>query len=525
MTWAEFDATVDRASRGLLALGFETGDHFGVWATNVPEWLILQFATARIGVVLVNINPAYRTSELKYALRQSDVRGLALIDTYKSSQYFDMINEACPELAAAAPGELQSETFPKLKWVVSLRGGTPPGMLSWDELLAKGEGVSQQRLDEVAAGLSPHDPINIQYTSGTTGIPEGGDARRIATLLLNAYYVGRPAAVHRAGSRSACRCRFITASAACWARWCASSTARRWSSRPSVRPAAPRSTAIGRTSVHGALRRADDVHRRAGAPAISASATCQSLRTGDHGRQPVPDRGDAARHRQMGAREITIGYGQTEASPIITQTRDRRPLELPRRHGRPAAARRRGARSSMPGPARTLPATASRRALRPRPRRHDRLLQQAGRRPPRRSTPTAGCTPATSALRDAERLLPHHRPLQGHDHPRRREHLPARDRGVPVPAPGRGRSAGRRPARSSTTARKCWRGSSSRRARATEDEIARFCRRPGPFQSAAVLEVRGCFPQTVTGKIQKFKIREQAIQELGLQDAAKIETA
>ena len=134
------------SAAGLLALGFAPGDHFGVWATNVPEWVLLQFATARIGVVLVNINPAYRTSELKYALRQSDVRGLALVDTFKSSNYFDMLNEACPELAAAAPGELQSETFPKLKWVVSLRGDTPPGMLSWDDLLAKGE--------ECAAGAS-----------------------------------------------------------------------------------------------------------------------------------------------------------------------------------------------------------------------------------------------------------------------------------------------------------------------------------------------------------------------------------
>src|SRR5215212_1082820 len=106
MTWAEFDVTVDRVSRGLLALGFVPGDHFGVWATNVPEWLFLQFATARIGVVLVNINPAYRASELKYALRQADVRGLALIDTHKSSNYFDMIHEVCAELAAATPGEL-----------------------------------------------------------------------------------------------------------------------------------------------------------------------------------------------------------------------------------------------------------------------------------------------------------------------------------------------------------------------------------------------------------------------------------
>src|SRR5262245_5558076 len=87
MTWAEFDAAVDRVARALLALGFLPGDHFGVWATNVPEWVLLQFATARVGVVLVNINPAYRTGELKYALHQSDVRGLALVDAFKTSNY------------------------------------------------------------------------------------------------------------------------------------------------------------------------------------------------------------------------------------------------------------------------------------------------------------------------------------------------------------------------------------------------------------------------------------------------------
>src|SRR3954462_9618647 len=127
MTWAEFDAMVDRASRGLLALGFAKGEHFGVWATNVPQWLILQFATARIGVVLVNINPAYRTSELKYALQQSDVRGLALVDAFKSSNYFAMLNEACPELAANGPGIFESETFPRLKCIISLRGHAPHG--------------------------------------------------------------------------------------------------------------------------------------------------------------------------------------------------------------------------------------------------------------------------------------------------------------------------------------------------------------------------------------------------------------
>ena len=189
MTWSQFDAAVDRVGRGLLALGFAPGDHFGVWATNVPEWVLLQFATARVGVVLVNMNPAYRTGELEYALRQSDVRGLAIVDSYKSSNYFGMLNEACPELATAASGELQSETFPKLQWVVSLRGDRPPGALSWDELLTRADDMPHRRLDELAAGLSPYDAINIQYTSGTTGHPKGAMLSH-RNILLNAFYAG-----------------------------------------------------------------------------------------------------------------------------------------------------------------------------------------------------------------------------------------------------------------------------------------------------------------------------------------------
>jgi len=93
MTWEEFDRAVDQAARGLLSLGFEPGDHFGIWATNVPEWVLLQFATARIGVVLVTINPSYRISELRYALQQSEVRGLALIDGFKKSHFFQILDE------------------------------------------------------------------------------------------------------------------------------------------------------------------------------------------------------------------------------------------------------------------------------------------------------------------------------------------------------------------------------------------------------------------------------------------------
>src|SRR5205807_5765259 len=117
-SYRRFDEQVDEAARGLLAIGIKPGEHVAIWATNVPEWVILQFAAARIGAVLVTINPAYRPFELKYVLAQCDAVALFLVDRFKSSDYFAMLREACPELASAAPGKLAAAEFPKLRWVV-----------------------------------------------------------------------------------------------------------------------------------------------------------------------------------------------------------------------------------------------------------------------------------------------------------------------------------------------------------------------------------------------------------------------
>ncbi|HUP82469.1 MAG TPA: AMP-binding protein, partial [Pirellula sp.] len=141
LSWSAFDAEVDRVARSLLALGLKRGDHFGVWATNVPEWVTLQFATARIGVVLVTINPSYRTNELAHAVGQSELCGLASIDKFKSTDYFASLQEAIPELANHGPGMLQSSQFPKLKWVITLRGKSPEGTVSWRDFLSQAESV------------------------------------------------------------------------------------------------------------------------------------------------------------------------------------------------------------------------------------------------------------------------------------------------------------------------------------------------------------------------------------------------
>ena len=309
-----------------MALGFAPGDHFGVWATNVPEWVLLQFATARIGVVLVNINPAYRTGELKYALRQSDVRGLALVDAFKSSNYFDMLNEACPELAASPPGELAERDVSKtavgrLAARRTRRRACCRGTNCW----LGPTSVPQSRLEEVAARLSPHDPINIQYTSGTTGNPKGAMLSH-RNILLNAFYAGEcqrldhtdriclPVPLyHCFGCVLGTLCCVVHGSAMVFP-------------AESFQPGATLA-AIEQRALHRGLRRAHDVHRQLEHEDYPRR-DLSSLRTGIMAGSPCPIETMKRVTQEMGAREITIGYGQTEASPLITQTRTDDPIEL-----------------------------------------------------------------------------------------------------------------------------------------------------------------------------------------------------
>ncbi|HEV7825578.1 MAG TPA: AMP-binding protein, partial [Mycobacteriales bacterium] len=169
-TYAELAADVDAVARGLLALGVAKGDRVGIWAPNVAEWVLVQYATARIGAVLVNINPAYRTHEVAYVLRQAGVRTLVSAEAFKTSGYRAMV------------GEVRGDC-PDLREVVFL--GTP----DWDALVAGGADVPAERLAERAAALSADDPINVQYTSGTTGFPKGATLSH-HNILNNGYFVG-----------------------------------------------------------------------------------------------------------------------------------------------------------------------------------------------------------------------------------------------------------------------------------------------------------------------------------------------
>jgi fatty-acyl-CoA synthase len=197
LTYAQLKNAVDELARGLLGLGFQKGERLGVWSTNHIEWLLLQLATARIGAVLVNINPAYRPRELAYALQKSEVQGLFTIPRFRTSNYVGMLIELMPELASQNPDQLQIKDYPQLRRVVLIDPDHPDqtarphrGFLTWPDVIAASKGINPARLDAALLALDIDDPINIQYTSGTTGFPKAVVLTH-HNILNNAFFTAR----------------------------------------------------------------------------------------------------------------------------------------------------------------------------------------------------------------------------------------------------------------------------------------------------------------------------------------------
>ncbi|MGT2436892.1 AMP-binding protein [Bradyrhizobium betae] len=189
-TWKEFAERVDALAAGFLALGLERGERIGIWSLNRPEWTLTQFAAAKAGLILVTINPAYRLSELEFALKKVGCAAIVTATAFKTSNYMEMLNTLLPELAGSKPGQLQAARLPALRMVIQIGGPTAAGTIAFDEVARMGGDRHRQQLAELGAALQFDDPVNIQFTSGTTGSPKGVTLTH-HNILNNGYFTGR----------------------------------------------------------------------------------------------------------------------------------------------------------------------------------------------------------------------------------------------------------------------------------------------------------------------------------------------
>lgn len=315
-TFSEFQAVCNQVAKGLMALGIKPGEHIAIWATNVPEWVTTQFASAKMGAVLVTVNTSYRVHELEYLLRQSDSTTLLLIDSFRGTSYTDMLYEICPELKECGPGQLKAKRLPRLKNVILIGDERKPGMFAWEDILERAAEVSDEDLAHVQKSLDADDVINMQYTSGTTGFPKG--------VMLSHKNI-----VNNAINVAACQ--NITEQDSicipvpffhCFG--CVMGTLA--------------SVATGATMVPiisfdplKVLQAVQDEKCTAlyGVPTMFIAELnhpefhtfdVSSLRTGIMAGSPCPKEVMKKVVEVMGASEITIAYGQTESAPVITQT-------------------------------------------------------------------------------------------------------------------------------------------------------------------------------------------------------------
>ncbi len=322
--YREFRDVCNAAARGFMALGIEKGEHIAIWANNVPEWVYTQFSTGKMGAVLVTVNTNYRSFELEYLMKQSDATTLLLIGGVRDEEdYLRVVYEICPELKECEPGKLESERLPLLKNVIFLGEDRHPGMFNWDDIVEMGKSVTDDQLAARQKSLDPDDVINMQYTSGTTGFPKGVMLTH-TNIIGNAKSLGECMKLS-AGDNLCIPVPFFH----CFG--CVLGTLTCVVSATAMSPVVAfkpedvlAAVEAGKcTAVHGVptmfIAELEEMEKK--------SYDTSSLRTGIMAGSPCPIEVMKQVVNTMGASEMTIVYGQTEASPGITQTRPEDSLE------------------------------------------------------------------------------------------------------------------------------------------------------------------------------------------------------
>ena len=323
-SYKQFNDICRQIAKGLMKLGIKKGDNIAIWAYNVPEWLLLQFASAKIGAVLVTVNTSYKSAELEYILNQSDSTSLFMVGSFKDTNYVETLAGVVPGLASFEPGKLDSPQLPYLKNIIYIGNDTPAGMINFDSIITRGEGVSDAELAAVEATLDCHDTINMQYTSGTTGFPKGVMLSHY-NIVNNGYNIGE-CMKFTEKDRLCIPVPFfhcfgcVLAVLACVTHGSTMVPVEIFDPLKVLQTIEKEKC----TAVHGVptMFIAELEH-----PDF-ATFDLRSLRSGIMAGSPCPTEVMKKVISLMHASEITIAYGQTESSPVITQTRTDDPVEL-----------------------------------------------------------------------------------------------------------------------------------------------------------------------------------------------------
>ncbi len=520
-TYGEFLGRVNDLARGLMAIGVEKGDRVGIWAMNHAEWVLTQCATARIGAIMVNINPAYRTYELEYVLKQAEIQTVIVQGRFKTSDYVGMFREACPEVDTSRPGHLETEKFPFLKNVIFMGDEPQKGMFSWSQIISRGQEVSKDELVAREESLDFDDPINIMYTSGTTGFPKGVVLSH-HSILNNGYIIGE--GMNFSEKDRLCipvpfyHCfGMVLSNIACMTHG---------------------STMVLPSPTFDALEVLQTIEKERctalhGVPTMFIAElshpdfpkySMKTLRTGIMAGSPCPIEVMKEVNRKMNMSEIVIVYGQTETAPGVTMTTTKDPLER---------------RVSTVG--RVFPHTEI-KIIDPKsgkivPRGEIGEICARGYCVMKCYYHNPSATNATldenrwnhtgdlgtideegyvkivgrlkdMVIRGGENIYPREIEEFLHHHPKIADVYVV---GVPDAKYGEELCA--------------W-VMAENGHNLTEEEVKEFCRgKIAHYKIPRYVLFVNEFPMSITGKIQKFKMREASIKALGLEDASKIETA